>query len=106
MRRLPGYHLSGRAPERRRSLGAHLRAPAAGPTPAPVAGAVIPAAGRPREEEGGDMRDIVQVLAARARGLPQRRQVHALPPHQPLPLPRGLDRHAHRCCLQIDLTSA
>lgn len=51
---------------------------------------------RARAEARRDLRDLLQVLAPRAQGLHQRRQVHAPPPHDALPLPRRLHHHAHR----------
>lgn len=42
------------------------------------------------------MRDIVQIHDARAQGVHQRRQLHALSPYQQVPVPPGLHYHAHR----------
>jgi hypothetical protein len=88
----PLRHLRHRHP-RRAPAGASRpeprpRGPPAGVGPAPAAGA--------RAEARRGVRDLLPVLAARAQGVHQRRQVHAPPAHDAVQLPRRLDHHAQR----------
>lgn len=104
LRSLPGRHPDRRppqppAPTRRRSPNAlrrrQLPSPAV-PLPAPrwAAGAAA------RPEAGSDLRHLVPVLDARAQGVHQRRQVHAVPSRQPVQVPRVFHPHAHRYFFQ------
>lgn len=99
----PLRHLRGRHPRRRRRAATGPRRPrprsrgaGGGGAPAPGAGVGAASPARARAEARRDLRDLLQVLAPRAQGLHQRRQVHAPPPHDALPLPRRLHHHAHR----------
>ncbi|XP_058104125.1 metacaspase-1 isoform X2 [Magnolia sinica] len=90
MRRVPSCHRDRRSPQRRCSSSSS--ASSLSPQPRPTR----PTSVGPREQEGGDLRDLVPLLTARAQGLHQRRQVHALPTRQSLQVPRILHHHAHR----------